>query len=276
MINPPIKWMGGKSQLRERIIAEFPKHTTYVEVFGGAAWVLFGKTPSKVEVYNDVNSELVNFFRVAKHRPEELIGALDLLPVSRELFLEWKHADLSTLNEVTRAARFYYLIHLCFGARFAGTKPQSDLGYSLASPPGFNPDRVREDIRRAFERIKRVYIEHLDCLEVIKRYDSPDTLFFCDPPYVATHGYGGDGFGDGDQRRLAESLQGIEGRFLLTNSDHPLIRELYEGCFFQEVDVFYSAGTSKVEGAREKEREVIVTNYKRHATLFDGLAGLVS
>lgn len=269
MLNPPIKWMGGKSKLRERIIAEFPTHTTYVEVFGGAGWVLFGKTPSTVEVYNDINSELVNFFRIAKHQPDELIKALDLLPVSRELFHEWKHADLTTLDEVTRAARFYYLIHLCFGARFSGTKPQSDLGYSLGSEPGFRPDRVESDIRRTYDRLKRVYVEHLDCRELIKRYDSPDTLFFCDPPYVDTHGYGGDGFSEADQRELAATLMGIKGRFLLTNSDHLLIREIFEGCNIQTVEVFYSAGTSKVDGAREREQEVIVTNFKRHATLFD-------
>ncbi len=273
MLNPPIKWMGGKSKLRERIISEFPTHTTYVEVFGGAGWVLFGKTPSKVEVYNDINSELVNFYRIAKHRPEALVDALDLLPVSRDIFHDWKHADLSTMSDLERAARLYYLLHLCFGARFSGTKPQSDLGYSLGSAPGFNPDRVQDDVRRAFERLKRVYLENLDCIELIKRWDSPDTLFFCDPPYAGTHGYGGDGFKEDDQRRLAGALKSIKGKFILTNSDHPLIREIYDGCNFQEVDVFYSVGTAKVDGAREREGEVIVTNYQRHATLFDEQKG---
>lgn len=269
MLNPPIKWMGGKSKLRETIIAEFVPHTCYVEAFGGAAWVLFGKQPATSEVYNDINGELVNFYRVAKDRPDELIAALDLVLPSRERFQAWKHADLSQLGEVERAARLYYLVHLCFGARFAGTKPQSEFGYSLETSPGFDPDRVIPDVRRTFERFKHVYVEQLDAVELIARYDGPNTLFFLDPPYAGTAGYGGDGFNDDDQRRLAEALKTIRGRFLLTNSDHPLIRELYDGCYFKEVDVVYSVGTSRVEGARGKVGELIVTNYRRNPTLFD-------
>lgn len=271
MMNPPIKWMGGKSKLRNRIIAEMPAHTCYVEVFGGAGWVLFGKTPSPVEVYNDINSELVNFFRVAKSQPEELIQALDLLPVARDIYMAWKHADLAKLSELERAARFYYLLKQCFGGRWDGDKPRSDFGYSVVAHSGFNPDNVEAAIRRTFERLKRVYVENLDCVELIKRYDSPDTFFFCDPPYVGTEEYSAGSFTDDDQARLAQALKGIQGRFLLTNSDHPLVRELYDGCAFQEVDVFYSVGSSKTDGARAAKGELIVTNYRRHATLFDGL-----
>lgn len=272
MMNPPIKWMGGKSKLRERIIAEMPDHACYVEVFGGAGWVLFGKEPSKVEVYNDINSELVNFFRVAKSQPDELIEALDLLPVARDIYMAWKHADLAKLSELERAARFYYLIRQCFGGRWDGDKPRSDFGYSSVAQSGFNPDNVEAAIRRTFDRLKRVYIENLDCVDLIERYDSPDAFFFCDPPYVGTEDYG-DGFGDAEQASLAETLRGIQGKFLLTNSDHPRVRELYEGFNVQAIDVFYSAGTSKAEGARSARGELIVTNYRRHATLFDGLVG---
>ena len=270
--------MGGKSKLREQIIAKFPPHSTYVEVCGGAGWVLFGKNPSPAEVYNDINGELVNFYRICKTRPDELIQALDLLPSSREIFQGWKDVDLLALDEVTRAARMYYLIWLCFAGKFSGTRPASNFAYTMGKPPRFDPDKVPDAIRRTHERFKHVYVENLDCVELIKQYDSPESLFFVDPPYAGLTGYGGDGFNDADQRRLAEALRGIKGRFLLTNSDHPLIRELYDGCNFEEVEVLYTIGANLDEnGVAERNNkrvtELIVTNFQPQPTLFDGLGG---
>src|SRR4051794_21454863 len=83
MLNSPIKWVGGKSRLRKQIISLLPPHTCYVELFAGAAWVLFGKPPSNVEVLNDIDQDLVNFFRVVKEKPEELIASFDWELVSR-------------------------------------------------------------------------------------------------------------------------------------------------------------------------------------------------
>ncbi|MDD5274239.1 MAG: DNA adenine methylase, partial [Methylovulum sp.] len=86
MINSPFKWVGGKSRLRKFIIPLFPSHTCYVEPFAGAGWVLFGKKPSAVEVLNDIDQEVINFFRVVKDNPEALIQAFDFELVSRSEF----------------------------------------------------------------------------------------------------------------------------------------------------------------------------------------------
>lgn len=92
MLRSPLRWLGGKFLLRERILKCFPEHECYVEVFSGAAWVLFGKPPetSKAEVLNDLDGELVNFWRVVKHRPAEFTEAASWLLASEELFHEWK------------------------------------------------------------------------------------------------------------------------------------------------------------------------------------------
>src|SRR5438105_2379651 len=104
--NSPFKWVGGKSRLRKQIVRLLPEHSCYVEVFGGAAWVLFAKKPSAVEVLNDIDEELITFFRVVKQRPEELLAAFNWDLVSRAEFDRLAGSDPRKLNEVERAHRF--------------------------------------------------------------------------------------------------------------------------------------------------------------------------
>src|SRR5439155_12263593 len=110
MLNSPFKWVGGKSRLRKAIIALIPPHTCYVELFAGAAWVLFGKSASDVEVLNDIDQELISFFRVVREKPEELIASFEWELVSRAEFERLANLDTSHLTDVERAHRFYYLI----------------------------------------------------------------------------------------------------------------------------------------------------------------------
>lgn len=110
MINSPIRWVGGKSRLRKDIIPLIPDHSCYVEPFAGGAWVLFGKKPSPVEVLNDIDGELINFFQVLKHQPEELIKSFEWELVSRAEFERLAQLDPSTLSALERAHRFYYII----------------------------------------------------------------------------------------------------------------------------------------------------------------------
>ncbi len=116
-----LSWVGGKSRLAPVIVKQFPEHKTYVEVFGGAAWVLFRKEPSHVEVYNDINGDLANLFRVVKHRPSALVERLSLILYSRESYKEfvgeWKERPT---DEVDRAASFIYVVRSAFGAKPAG------------------------------------------------------------------------------------------------------------------------------------------------------------
>lgn len=115
MINSPFKWVGGKSRLRKQITSLFPEHTCYVELFAGAAWVLFGKPPSNVEVLNDIDQDLITFFRVVKEKPEELIASFEWELVSRAEFDRLAQLDTSKLTDVQRAHRFYYLIMASWG-----------------------------------------------------------------------------------------------------------------------------------------------------------------
>ena len=132
MINSPFKWVGGKSRLRKSIIPLIPDHECYVEPFGGAAWVLFGKTPSRVEVLNDIDEELINFFRVVRHQPEDLIKSFDLELVSRSEFRRLGDTEPLSLSEVERAHRFYYLIMAGWGGE-ARYQPGSSQVHPMAA-----------------------------------------------------------------------------------------------------------------------------------------------
>jgi len=114
-VNSPIKWVGGKSRFRERIVSLLPSHTCYVEPFAGAAWVLFAKPPSDVEILNDIDQELVNFFRVVREQPAALIESFDFALVARAEFERLADTDPTTLNMIQRAHRFYYLIMAGWG-----------------------------------------------------------------------------------------------------------------------------------------------------------------
>lgn len=254
--NSPIKWMGGKYRLRNTIIEMLPSdHVCYVEVFGGAGWVLFAKSPSKVEVLNDINSELINFFKIVRDRMPEFIKAFEYLLVSRQIFEEYKVADPQKLNDIERAVRFYYLVHFSFGARMQSF---------IISPTGvkYVLKTLDQEIRQARERLLNTIIENRDFEKLILSYDRPTTVFYCDPPYYGLTGYGSQGsgvFSVDDHIRLRDILTQIQGRYLLSINDHPDIRELYRGFNIEEVGVRYSVSRNNKSTLK---RELLISNYR--------------
>ncbi len=250
-MDAPICWLGGKRRLRTEIIRRLPEHTCYVEVFGGAGWVLFGKEPSKVEVYNDIDGDLVNFFRVVKNCHRAFIQALDWILVSRRLFRDFVNTDPADLDEIQRAVRFFYIIKTAFGGKWSSPV----FGYAKTGKPTLNLDAVYETISAVHNRLRHVYIEEGTFEDTIRRYDGPETVFYLDPPYYETAGYRHKMTLD-DYRCMAEILRGIEGKFLLTINDHPVMREVFAGFEIEEVEVGYSIAR-KVE-ARRKFGELMV------------------
>src|SRR5437667_5939067 len=184
MINSPFKWVGGKSRLRKHIINLLPQHTCYVEPFAGAAWVLFGKPPSDVEVLNDIDQELISFFRVVREKPEELIASFEWELVSRAEFERFAELDPLQLTDVQRAHRFYYLIMAGWGGelnypRFATSITDGGHGNRLIGAL----KTLRQRLEPIHERLRTVIIENLDWRECIERYDRASTVMYIDPPY---------------------------------------------------------------------------------------------
>ena len=163
-----------------------PVHQTYCEVFAGAAWVLFKKPESKVEIINDINSDLTNLYRCVKFHLAELVAQFRWMLVSRDEFDRFLKTPADTLTDIQRAARFYYIQKMSFGGKVAN----QTFGTATTAAPRLNLLRIEEELSAAHLRLSRTYIEHLAWDECIRRYDRPHTLFYLDPPYWETEGYG--------------------------------------------------------------------------------------
>ncbi|MCP3943934.1 MAG: DNA adenine methylase, partial [Desulfobacteraceae bacterium] len=114
----PLAYIGGKSKLSKQIVSLIPEHKIYCEVFSGGAWVFFRKPPSKVEVINDLDSDLISFYRVVQNHLEEFLKQFKWLLTSREMFKDWKdQLEARGLTDIQKAARYYYVQRLAFGGR---------------------------------------------------------------------------------------------------------------------------------------------------------------
>ncbi len=264
MLRSPLAWVGGKSRLRGEIIRRIPPHTTYVEVFMGAAWVLFGKDPatSKVEVLNDLDGELVNFWRVLKHRSAEFAECATMALASRELWKEWAvslrspESGLRDLSEIDRAVLFYVVIKCGFGARRV---PTSFAAHAMHRPTMRWLD-IREEFGAVLARLRNVWIERLDWRECLAKYDSASTFFYLDPPFRC------DGsktylrkFADADHEALAKALLNLKGKWLLSYNDDPWLAALYarHRVRIERLGITYTlAATSPLVC-----RELLVRNY---------------
>ncbi len=234
---PVIPWIGGKRRLAKHILPLFPAHECYVEPFAGAGALYFMKTPARAEVLNDINGELVNLYRVLKHHLEEFLRQFKWSLVSRQMF-EWaKVAIPETLTDIQRAARFYYLQKLCFGGRVEGRT----FGTSTTGGVRLNLLRIDEELSHAHLRLSQTTIEHLPWAKCIERYDRPHTLFYCDPPYWGTEGYGVE-FGLEQYERMAELARSIRGKMIISVNDIPEMHSAFAGLTIQRQDIRYTVG----------------------------------
>ena len=251
---PIVPWIGGKRRLARHILPLFPQHTCYVEPFCGAAALYFLKEPTKVEVINDVNGELVNLYRVVRHHLEEFVRQFKWALASRQIFKWLQITPEETLTDIQRAARFFYLQKMAFGGRVAS----QNFGTATASPPKLNLLRLEEDLSAAHLRLSRTYIENLDWVDCIRKYDREHTLFYCDPPYWGTEGYGTD-FGLEQYPRMAELAKTIQGRMIISVNDIPEMRQAFDGLSIDRVDINYTVGG--VGRSKDRKGELIIRNW---------------
>jgi len=248
----PLGYIGGKHRLAKHIIAAFPEHKAYVEAFAGGAQVFFQKEPSKVEVLNDLDGDVVNFFRVCQWHHEELIRLLRFHLVSREWFDWYRSLDATRLTDVQRAARFFYLQKNCF----AGLVRNPCYHYHLDRPPGFNPERLPELIENAHRRLQRVQIERLPYEEILARYDRPTTLFYLDPPYWQKKLYRFN-LSEADFVKFEERLRQVRGKFVLSLNDAPEVRALFRRFAIRQIALPYTSQRK----AGKRFRELLITNF---------------
>lgn len=251
MSNPIVPWVGGKRRLAKHLLPLFPEHKCYVEPFCGGAALFFKKNASKVEVINDVNGELINLYRVVKNHLEEFIRQFKWALSSRQIF-EWEKATpVEILTDIQRAARFYYLQNMAFGAKVEG----QTFGTATTAPVGINLLRLEETLSIAHLRLARTTIEHLSWVECIEKYDRPHTLFYLDPPYWGTQGYGVE-FGLEQYDTIAKMARKIKGSMIISVNDIPEMRQTFSGLNIEAVELKYSIGSNRHQG-----KELIISNF---------------
>lgn len=252
-------YVGGKTRLAGWITEHLPEHTVYVEPFGGSASVLLNKPRSNIEVYNDLDRDVVQFFETVRDRPDELAEWARRTPYSEELHAEWTRAFYSGErpdDPVERAGRFLLLRYTSWGAKYA-------------APSGFKRDtartrvgesmtwkRVPDRVDEVCDRLQGVSIQNRDFVDVIEHYDGEDVVFYLDPPYLDKEdSYRVTDFGHAD---LADALEGIDGYALVSYTDRP--EGLYDGWTEVTRGHYHDSGNRKDED-EEKVTERLILNF---------------
>jgi len=218
--------------MTKKILPLFPPHKTYVEPFGGGASLLFAKEPSPVEVYNDIDSGLVNFFRVLRD-PEKFARFYHLVSFtsySREEYISCRGTWEACEDDVVRAYRWYVVARQSFGGRFGSgwgyARSASAGGMALACSRWLSALR---NLPAIHERMMRVQIEHADFRDIFSNYDSPETLFYVDPPYIhetrSTQRYGHE-MTDEDHSDLVNILLQLGGMAVVSGYNHEIYAPL--------------------------------------------------
>jgi len=259
-------WYGGKYSHLDWLLPLLPETQHYCEPFGGSAAVLMNRKPSPVETYNDIDGEVTNFFRVLREKKDDLIYAIGMTPFSREEFHEAikSNGNGKHLSDVERARRFFIrarqvrtgLAQTASLGRWANCLETSRAGMAGAVSRWLGSVEGLEHIAT---RLLRVQIENDDAYAVIRRYDSKNTLFYCDPPYP--HESRGDSkaygyeMSDEAHEKLAKVLRNVKGKVAISGYQCALMDRLYRGWHV------HTAKTKKALSIKSDRTERLWTNY---------------
>lgn len=246
----PISYYGGKQKLIPKILPLIPKHEMYAEPFVGGGAIFFGKPPSHVEVINDTNAELINFYRVLQNKFVELDSMVKITLHSRRL-----HKDANVVyenphlfDEVKRAWAVWVLSTQSFSAMLDGSWGYDKIKNTTTKK--ISNKRSQFDEEMAI-RMQNVQLECADALYVIKSRDTINTFFYCDPPYFNSDCGHYDGYSEQDFENLLKLLCEIKGKFLLSSYPSPLLQRYVKSqgwhyqCYEQGVSVNSKSGYIK-------------------------------
>lgn len=272
-VRSPLKYSGGKFSSAERIIQAFPPphcYDLYCEPCAGALHVLFAKPPyGHQEVIGDLDGNLITFWQHIRDNAKDMQLELDSLPYARQLYYAYHESlfDGESLTPLDRAVRYFYVI------RMAGTAWLRDpaVGWNCHHEALRAFRSAIEMFQAAKERLKYVAIDNRDVLATIKRYDSPRTLFYIDPPYIDKHQYypaSRDGF---DHVSLAKMLNQARGYVALSYYPHGLLDQLYPADKWRCMEWHQQKNTAlKLDGKEREGTEILLMNYSPNmGGLFD-------
>ena len=264
----PFRWYGGKYSHLDFILPQLPKTEQYIEPFGGSAAVLINRDPSNVETYNDIDNDVVTFFKVLREDRDNLLEKIALTPFSRdELATAVEKKSDGNLTDVEQARLFFVragqtrsgLAQEATPGRWAYCKSTSRRNMSGAVSRWHG--RL-EQLYNVADRLRRVQIENKPAIEVIERHDDEDSLFYCDPPYPHetrgdTNSYGHE-MSDADHRELAETLRSCEGKVAVSGYQNELYTEVFEDHGWERID----AEEKTMHTTKDSRQESLWVNYE--------------
>ena len=259
-LKTPISYYGGKQTLAPKIISLIPPHTLYAEPFVGGAAVFFGKQASNIEVLNDTNGELINFYKVVQTNFAELENEIKNTLHSRDLHHQagviYNNPDL--FNEIKRAWAVWVLSTQSFGSKLNSTFGYDRTTNTMTKKITNNKDRFTEQI--AF-RLQNCQIECADALYIINSRDTAQSFFYCDPPYFnSTCGHYG-GYSELDFENLLKCLCSIKGKFLLSSYPSPLLLRYIKTNAWHTWSVEKGVSVNCKSGYLKRKVEVLTANY---------------
>ena len=246
-----LRYHGSKARIAPWIIGHFPPHRLYVEAFAGGAAVLLHKAPSQVEIYNDLDERVVNFFRMLRDNPSTLAQLIDATPYARQEAIAARVASEHTLEDARRTAVVSWM--LC-----GGGQGQWHTGFRVQRPDDASTtvklwNLLPFRIMLAARRMKQVHIECLPAEELISRYDGPDTLFYLDPPYLPSTrskwrktAYRCE-MTEAQHIELAEQLHAIQGMAIISGYPSALYTQLYADWHERHTEARTDRGVTKTE-----------------------------
>lgn len=238
-LRPVMRYHGGKHKLAPWIVSQLPAHRIYVEPYGGAASVLLCKPRSYAEVYNDLDGDVVNVFRVLRDpgQAAELRRLLELTPFSRDEFHATAAGEVEGVSDpIERARRTVFRSFSGFGS--AASNNTYMTGFRSNSnrsgrPPAMDWRNYPAFIDRFTDRLRGVVLENREALDVMRQHDGPATLFYVDPPYAHEtrnltnqHTYKHE-MSDDQHRALADALSGLRGMVVLSGYRCGLYDEMF-------------------------------------------------
>lgn len=257
-LKTPLVYYGGKQTMLKDILPLIPEHSIYTEAYAGGASVLFAKPPCKVEVINDLNSELINFYRICQFQPEALKKEIQTSLHARELHEHALHIYRHPIffNPIQRAWAVWYSLKCSFSAQIGGGFSYDRLGKKSAAVQS----AVNNFNDAIIERIKQITIEQSEAKKVIRIYDTPETFHFIDPPYVdCNQGHYSGMFNHQSLVELLGLCTTLQGKFMLTMYPNEVIKSYAEKnkWTIHEVNRTVTAAKNK----NRKQVEWMVCNY---------------
>jgi len=259
-MKPPLTYYGGKQKLAQTIISMIPKHRLYCEPFFGGGAVFFAKSPAPLEVINDNNGELINFYKVVKTNFKELEKEIKCTLHSREY-----HRDAKIVlgypqlfNEVKRAWAVWTLANQSFASNLEGTWR---CDYKKNTTPKRLENKKTNFVEEYAKRLEQVQIENRDALKIIQTWDSKDTFFYCDPPYFNSDMGHYKGYTEQDFKNLLQALSEIKGKFILSSYPSEILEKYIKKhkWFSKKIE---GIQVSVSLGKRKTKTEVLTGNYE--------------